>query len=98
MTLKPVAEKLGELLGMPVTFLADCVGADVEHACADPAPGSVIVFDYFTKGARAAGVAGPKSRLVRRACTPRRNSKSCRAIQRLPPRARARAEGASASS
>jgi len=45
MTLKPVAEKLGELLGKPVTFLADCVGADVEAACADPAPGSIIVLE-----------------------------------------------------
>jgi len=45
MTLKPVADKLGELLGKPVTFLPDCVGADVEAACADPAPGSVIVLE-----------------------------------------------------
>lgn len=44
-TLKPVAEKLGELLGKPVTFLPDCVGSDVESACADPAPGSVIVLE-----------------------------------------------------
>eukprot|EP00929_Paragymnodinium_shiwhaense_P077402 TRINITY_DN3984_c0_g1_i1.p1 TRINITY_DN3984_c0_g1~~TRINITY_DN3984_c0_g1_i1.p1 ORF type:complete len:465 (+),score=131.22 TRINITY_DN3984_c0_g1_i1:73-1395(+) len=45
MSLKPVADKLGELLGKPVTFLPDCVGADVEAACADPAPGSVIVLE-----------------------------------------------------
>merc|ERR1719331_2193752 len=37
MTLKPVADKLGELMGKPVTFLSDCVGAEVEAACADPA-------------------------------------------------------------
>lgn len=45
MTLKPVADKLAELLDKPVTFLPDCVGAEVEAACADPAPGSVIVLE-----------------------------------------------------
>ncbi|KAL9185804.1 hypothetical protein ACHAXT_003581 [Thalassiosira profunda] len=44
-TLKPVADKLGELLGKPVTFLSDCVGEEVEKACADPAPGSIIVLE-----------------------------------------------------
>src|SRR5262245_54071205 len=29
-SLKPVAEKTAELLGRPVRFLADCVGAEVE--------------------------------------------------------------------
>lgn len=28
-----------------VTFLKDCVGADVEAACANPAPGSVILLE-----------------------------------------------------
>jgi len=28
-----------------VTFLDDCVGPDVEAACADPAPGSVILLE-----------------------------------------------------
>eukprot|EP00325_Prymnesiales_sp_UTEX-LB-985_P027584 CAMPEP_0174714456 /NCGR_PEP_ID=MMETSP1094-20130205/17939_1 /TAXON_ID=156173 /ORGANISM="Chrysochromulina brevifilum, Strain UTEX LB 985" /LENGTH=628 /DNA_ID=CAMNT_0015913813 /DNA_START=55 /DNA_END=1938 /DNA_ORIENTATION=+ len=45
MTLKPVGEKLGELLGKPVTFLPDCVGAEVEAACANPAVGSVILLE-----------------------------------------------------
>lgn len=44
-TLKPVAEKLGELMGKPVTFLDDCVGDEVEKACADPAAGSIIVLE-----------------------------------------------------
>ena len=44
-TLKPVADKLGELLGKPVTFLDDCVGEQVEAACADPASGSVILLE-----------------------------------------------------
>ena len=45
MTLKPVADRLGELMKKPVTFLNGCVGAEVEAACADPAPGSIIVLE-----------------------------------------------------
>jgi len=45
LTLKPVADKLGELISKPVTFLNDCVGDEVEKACADPAPGSIIVLE-----------------------------------------------------
>ena len=33
-SLKPVAAKLQELLGRPVTFLTECVGPEVERACA----------------------------------------------------------------
>ncbi len=44
-SLKPVAEKLSELLGKPVTFLADCVGADVEAACATLKPGDVVLLE-----------------------------------------------------
>jgi phosphoglycerate kinase len=44
-TLKPVADKLGELMSKPVTFLSDCVGPDVEAACADPEPGTIIVLE-----------------------------------------------------
>jgi len=44
-TLKPVADKLGELMNKPVTFLPDCVGDDIEKACADPAPGSIFVLE-----------------------------------------------------
>jgi phosphoglycerate kinase len=44
-SLKPVAAELEKLLGRPVTFLADCVGPEVEAACAHPAPGSVILLE-----------------------------------------------------
>jgi len=44
-SLAPVAKILGEKLGKPVTFLEDCVGAEVEAACADPAPGSVFLLE-----------------------------------------------------
>merc|ERR1719409_936386 len=45
LTLKPIADRLGELMGKPVTFLKDCVGAATEAACANPAPGSIIVLE-----------------------------------------------------
>ncbi|KOB77115.1 Phosphoglycerate kinase [Operophtera brumata] len=44
-TLKPVAEELKKLLSRDITFLADCVGAEVEVACADPPVGSVILLE-----------------------------------------------------
>jgi phosphoglycerate kinase len=44
-TLKPVAEKLQELLGKPVTFLDDCVGPDIEAACASIKPGDVVLLE-----------------------------------------------------
>ena len=44
-TLKPVAEKLLELLGKPVKFLNDCVGAEVEAECAALKPGEVILLE-----------------------------------------------------
>ena len=44
-SLGPVAVKLEELLGSKVTFLKDCVGAEIEAACADPASGSVILLE-----------------------------------------------------
>lgn len=44
-TLAPVAVELKTLLGRDVTFLNDCVGPEVEAACSDPAPGSVILLE-----------------------------------------------------
>jgi phosphoglycerate kinase len=44
-TLKPVAEKLQELLGHPVIFLKDCVGSEVEASCAALKPGEVILLE-----------------------------------------------------
>jgi phosphoglycerate kinase len=41
-SLKPVAEKLHELLGRPVQFLPDCVGPDVEKACVALKPGEIV--------------------------------------------------------
>ena len=44
-SLAPIAQILGEKLGKPVTFCNDCVGAEVEATCADPAVGSVILLE-----------------------------------------------------
>mmetsp|Transcript_32113 Transcript_32113/g.51223 ORF Transcript_32113/g.51223 Transcript_32113/m.51223 type:complete len:475 (+) Transcript_32113:56-1480(+) len=45
-SMAPVAKALEEKLGKPVTFLTEApYGGDVEAACADPAPGSVILLE-----------------------------------------------------
>jgi len=44
-SLKPVADNLAGLLGRPVKFLADCVGPEVEAACAAIKPGGVILLE-----------------------------------------------------
>lgn len=44
-SLAPIAEELKRLLKKDVTFLLDCVGAEVEAACANPAEGSVILLE-----------------------------------------------------
>lgn len=44
-SLKPVAERLQELLGRPVTFLHDCIGDSVTETCADPEPGSIFLLE-----------------------------------------------------
>lgn len=44
-SLKPVADKLAELLGRPVTFLPDCVGPGVEAACFAIKQGGVILLE-----------------------------------------------------
>lgn len=44
-SLRPVVGELEKLLGKKVTFLEDCVGPEVEKACADPAPGSIILLE-----------------------------------------------------
>ena len=44
-SLQPIAAELEKLLGKPVTFLDDCVGAAVEAACATLAPGTVVLLE-----------------------------------------------------
>ena len=61
-SMAPVAKCLEGIVGKPVLFLSDCVGEEVEKACADPAPGSVILLENLRfhleeegKGVDAAG-------------------------------------------
>jgi len=51
-SLKPVADKLGELLGRPVAFAGDCVGEAAERAVAALRPGDIAVLENlrFHKG------------------------------------------------
>jgi phosphoglycerate kinase len=44
-SLAKVAVRLEQLLKRPVKFLPNCVGAEVEAACANPAAGSVILLE-----------------------------------------------------
>merc|ERR1719453_1836092 len=44
-SMAPVAKVFEQQLGKPVTFLPDCCGPEVEAACADPAPGTVILLE-----------------------------------------------------
>jgi len=43
MSLKPVAVKLAQLLGMPVKFAPDCIGPEVEAML--PAPGEILLLE-----------------------------------------------------
>uniref|UniRef100_A0A2I2ZMH6 Phosphoglycerate kinase n=1 Tax=Gorilla gorilla gorilla TaxID=9595 RepID=A0A2I2ZMH6_GORGO len=44
-SLEPFAVEFKSLLGKDVLFLKDCVGPEVEKACANPAAGSVILLE-----------------------------------------------------
>ncbi|PBC25908.1 Phosphoglycerate kinase [Apis cerana cerana] len=44
-TIKPVADELKSLLGKEILFLNDCVGSEVENACANPEPGTIILLE-----------------------------------------------------
>ena len=44
-SLQPVADELSKHLGKPVNFLGDCVGAEVEAACASIKPGAVVLLE-----------------------------------------------------
>ena len=44
-SLKPIADRLAELLGHPVLFAADCIGAEVEAMAAQLQPGDVMLLE-----------------------------------------------------
>ena len=45
MSLKPVAQRLAELLGKPVAFATDCIGAPARQAVDTLAPGGVLLLE-----------------------------------------------------
>jgi phosphoglycerate kinase len=45
MSLRPIATRAGELLGRPVAFADDCVGAAAETAVRDTPPGGVVLLE-----------------------------------------------------
>ncbi|MBR3555197.1 MAG: phosphoglycerate kinase, partial [Oscillospiraceae bacterium] len=45
MSLKPVAERLGQLLGLPVAMAPDCVGAETEAMAKALQPGGVLLLE-----------------------------------------------------
>ena len=45
MSLRPVAERLTELLGVPVAFAGDCVGPEAENAVRNAPPGGVVLLE-----------------------------------------------------
>jgi phosphoglycerate kinase len=44
-SMQPVAKVLEQKLGVPVRFLSDCVGPEVERACSDLKPGDVVLLE-----------------------------------------------------
>lgn len=58
-SLKPAADRLGELLGKPVSFAADTVGDDAKAKVAAMTPGSVVMLENlrFTKDEKKGGQA-----------------------------------------
>src|SRR6202051_3836521 len=55
-SLRPVATKLAELLGAPVEFAADCVGADAEAKSRALANGGVLLLERAQRSQREAEV------------------------------------------
>ncbi len=45
MSLRPVATRLGELLGAPVTFSSDCVGPEAERTVQHPPPSRIVLLE-----------------------------------------------------
>jgi phosphoglycerate kinase len=45
LSLRPIAERLGELIGAPVKFVGDCVGREVQEAAHSLASGEVLMLE-----------------------------------------------------
>lgn len=44
-SLKPVASRLSEIIGKPVAFASDCIGAEVEKQAASMKPGDILLLE-----------------------------------------------------
>ena len=44
-SLRPVAERLGQLLGKQIKFVNDCLGSEAEQVCSSQQPGDVILLE-----------------------------------------------------
>lgn len=71
-SMQPVAVELEKLLGRPVKQLDDCVGPEVEAACANLAPGSVVLLENLRfhkeeegKGAEKSAIAAFRASLTK---------------------------------
>src|SRR5690606_31126860 len=71
-SMAPVAKELEKLLSRPVTFLNDCVGPEVEKACAQLEPGAVVLLENLRfhkeeegKGADPAAVSAFRASLTK---------------------------------
>ena len=45
LSLKPIADRLAELLGMPVNFITDCIGSEVNIASGELKPGQILMLE-----------------------------------------------------
>ena len=84
-TLKPVAAKLEELLGAPVDFAPDCVGADAEAKSRACANGGVLLLEnvrYHPKKKPTTKISPANSRRYATACLCA--MRSARRIARTP--------------
>ena len=77
LSLKVVATRLGQLLKTDVVFLSDCVGPEVEAACANPAKGTVILLENLRFHPEEEGAAVIDGKKVK-ASKVKRNCQRCR--------------------
>jgi len=83
-SLKPVAAKLQELLGRPVKFLNDCVGPEVEKACAALKPGEVVLLENLGfHVAEETKIKDQKSGEVKKRATPQEIESFRRSLSKL---------------
>lgn len=63
-SMEPVARILDQKLGLKVRFLSDCVGPEVERACSDLAPGSVVLLENLRFHAEEEGKGATKEQIA----------------------------------